>query len=425
MTPDNDSAAHAAPATRPTRRQILRWGLAGLGGTSAAAIAGHRLSDPVSQASTRDRPAKVADRVLIVVEMAGGNDGLSTLVPFEDGRYAKLRPTLALNGHEVDDLGNGWGMHRALGGLARYGLAAVAGIGAAAPDLSHFEMQARWWAGTPNGGGSATGFLGRVCDRLVGDDAQQAVLSGVSVTLGPSPAISAESAPTASVSGPDGFGLVHQGDEPSNDAMRRCIERLSAAGPGDEVLNGPRRGLGGVLRISGMLDDLPARDKTFADSPFANQLAFAHQLIRAEAGVRVIHIPMDGGNFDTHENHRDSHNENMKLLGDGLEAFWGALTSSGQADRVLVATTSEFGRRPEEHNGGLDHGTASCALVMGAVESGMVGEPSSLRRLDDDANLIATVEFDRYLASLATWLDVDPASVLADEPSPIANLVRA
>lgn len=98
----------------------------------------------------------------------------------------------------------------------------------------------------------------------------------------------------------------------------------------------------------------------------------------------------------------------MALLADGPGVLPGPARGTGLSDRVLVATTSEFGRRPAEHAGGLDHGTASTALLWGPVRPGPHGEAPSLRHLDDDGNLVATVSFDRYQATLATWLGVGP-----------------
>lgn len=413
---------------RPTRRTFLRWGLGGLAGTAAIGTAGHLLSSSNAHESTaavRTGASSIERRTLVVVELDGGNDGLSTLVPYGDGRYHDLRPTLALDGDSVSGWDDRFGIHHHLAGLEPFSLAALVGVGASKPDLSHFDMQARWWAGMPDGGGSGTGLLGRVCDRLSGDpdDPDAPPLVGVSITTGPSPALAAERAPTASVGGPDGFGLLFQGDDSQNAAARRCIERLAGQGAGDELLGEHRRGLTGVLRIADLLDHLPEAEGPEPPSEFAGQLAFAAQLVTADAGIRVIHVPMSGGTFDTHDGHRDTHEENMRLLGEGLESFWTTITGAGRAGEVLVATTSEFGRRAEEHNGGLDHGTASTMLLMGPVRPGIHGEHPSLSNLDEDGNLIATLEFDRYLATLGSWLGVDAESVYSNPVEPISELL--
>lgn len=90
---------------------------------------------------------------------------------------------------------------------------------------------------------------------------------------------------------------------------------------------------------------------------------------------------------------------------------------------MLVATTSEFGRRAAENAGGLDHGTASAALMLGPVASGLYGEAPSLRKLNDDGNLVATVEFDDYQATMAQWLGIDAGEVLGESAKPIEGLL--
>ena len=110
----------------------------------------------------------------------------------------------------------------------------------------------------------------------------------------------------------------------------------------------------------------------------------------------------------------------MADLDGALDAFLGEVETLGLADRVLVATTSEFGRRPEENgDGGLDHGTASTMLLAGPVALTRIGEPPSYTDLDDDGNVSATVSFDRYFATLADWMGVAPADVLPGNPQPI------
>lgn len=415
--------------TATSRRTFLRWGATGVGSAAAlgglGALAGG-LSDPT--AGVRPAPASVAPvdrRVLVVVELEGGNDGLSTVVPIDDGRYHDLRPTLALSGDDVVPWTDEWALHRHLAPLAERGAAALLGVGSHRPDLSHFEMQARWSAGRPDGGDPGTGLLGRMCDRLAGppDDPDAPLLVGVSVSAAPSAALLSESAPTASVSGPDGLGLMAGDDEAARSA-RRCLERLSAWGPGDQVLGAARQGLSGVLRIADLVAGLETEpDERYPEGPFAEQLTFAARLIAADTGIRVLHVPMSGGAFDTHIAHRDTHDRNMELLGGGLVAFLDHLADLDVADRVLVATTSEFGRRAAENDGGLDHGTASTALLFGPVVAGCHGDAPSLRRLDDEGNLRATVGFDRYQATMATWLGVDPDDVLDGEVRPLDGLL--
>ena len=102
----------------------------------------------------------------------------------------------------------------------------------------------------------------------------------------------------------------------------------------------------------------------------------------------------------------------MNRLGVALAAFRDDLAAHGLADRVLVATTSEFGRRPGANSGGTDHGTASTALLMGPVKPGRHGTPVSFTKLNEDGNVAATVSMTDYYATLAHWLGARPSDVL-------------
>ena len=145
------------------------------------------------------------------------------------------------------------------------------------------------------------------------------------------------------------------------------------------------------------------------------QLWGASDIIKADLGTRVIYTEIGG--FDTHEGHEYQHGALLAQMDAAIDGFLGLAEEAGFADRVLVATTSEFGRRLRENDGGLDHGSASTMLVVGAVKPQILGEPSDLDDLDDDGNLRVTVGFDRYLGSLAEeWLGIEAASVLPTQP---------
>ncbi|MFN0092448.1 MAG: DUF1501 domain-containing protein, partial [Acidimicrobiales bacterium] len=150
-------------------------------------------------------PAAVGGRSLVVIELEGGNDGLSTLVPFGLGRYHDLRPGLAFEGDDLVRLDGEYGLHPGLAPLAARGLAVVQGVGVAKPDLSHFAMLRRWWEGDPDGKGAfPSGFLGRCCDQLGAD----APLVGVSLGSGSTPALRAERAATAALPDPAALDLL-------------------------------------------------------------------------------------------------------------------------------------------------------------------------------------------------------------------------
>lgn len=368
------------------------------------------------------------DRRLVVIELPGGNDGLSTLIPIESGRYHDLRPTTALEGDEHLPLGDGLALNSALVGLHDRGLAILTGVGARTPSLSHFDMLARWWAGTPNSAApTETAFLGRVCDRLGEPDE----LVGLSIGILPSPGMTAATGRVTSRPDPVPLTRADGRGRATRDAFVDALTRMGVEGAAQPSLAGrAAANLGAMVEVDRLMTSLPPAEAGYPApddlaAEFSAKLAFAGQILRSDVGVRVIHVVAEGLFFDSHENHVESHARSLGVVVPAIERFRAELDAAGLADRVLIATTSEFGRRPEENAGGTDHGTASCALLMGPVAPGVHGEQPSLTRLDRDGNQIASLSFDRYYATLATWLGVDPHAVLDSSPEPVPDLLTA
>lgn len=410
----------------PSRRDLLRYLAYGTAGAFTLPL----LSACTSDDATPSAASKAAKRrrVLVVVELAGGNDGLSTLVPTGDGHYHDLRPTLALGGDDVIDVIDGVGVNAKLARTLAHGPAFLSGVGSMHPSLSHFEMLDRWWRGRPEALTPAeqsklsTGFLGRLCDALHGSES----FTGMTLAFGNLPGLRSAKAATTGLPQDRRSSLTGAGE--LGTAMRAALIRFAADRSGDVPRPSAALGIEQMLLMDDLIGDLPAPSTGYPDSEFATRLAIASRLIRSDAGVRVIHVPMGGGLFDTHQDHGTIHPRLLAELDGGLHAFLTDLEHHGLDRDVLVATTSEFGRRPEEHDGGLDHGTASTMMLLGPVVNGRHGDPSSLVKLDDTDNLVATVAFDRYYATLAEWMHVDPAQVLAPAgggaaPKPIAGVV--
>lgn len=417
-----------------SRREFLAASAAGVA-TVGCSPSGERRSPSAAAtpSTSRARSARTSstiapeDRRLVIVELPGGNDGLSTLVPVEDGRYRDLRPTVSLGDGDVVPFVDGYALHHRLEAVAD-GLAVLDGVGARRPSMSHFDMLARWWAGTPDANtatGTRHGFVGRLCDEL----GEPESLTGVSIGLLESPAIRCERRTTVGLTDNSTLGGVLGGDPTATSAFGDALAELgseSAATDGLPAAIG--HNLGRMLKVDEMVAALPEPSAGYdlADGQsrrFSAQMSFASQLLRSESGVRVIHVSADGVFFDTHERHLQMHDASLAAIAPGLASFRRDLVEAGIEEQVLIATTSEFGRRARENNGGLDHGTASCMMLMGPVRPGVHGEHPSLRRLDPDGNLRSPISFDRYLATLAAWLDVDPAAVLDRAPRPLPGLL--
>ncbi|CAN5606760.1 DUF1501 domain-containing protein [soil metagenome] len=411
-----------------TRRDFLRLagigtgaiiGAASAGGGAAAATSGFGRG---STGPARRRPATpvLAERLLVVLELNGGNDGMSMAPPPDSSVLQALRPSASYSAAEYLRPGGGVVLHPALSRMQNRPLTLVDGLGTPEPDLSHFEMMRRWRAGDPAGKTlQTTGFLGRVCDAL--DDG--APVTGLSIGAASTPALNCERAGTLGLPKHYWFDWL---DDHENRWIASFGAGLSAMGsPNDndgDTLRRARRELATGLQLGDMAL-VVAESADYPETNLGANLALASQLLDADIGIRIVHVAVDG-DYDTHESHRDRHNTLLGQLNDALDTFLADLEARGLAERVLVATTSEFGRRPKENgNGGLDHGTASTALLAGPVARQRVGELPSFTNFDDHGNFVATVSMDRYYATLAeSWFGVPASEVLAGSPRPIEEV---
>ncbi len=426
----------AGPAA--DRRGFLRWvmggaatvaGGAGLYQWSQGGGSGGGSASPLTSmfgGSTQVAPSSTLAsgerlRSLVVVELSGGNDGLATLVPYGSGRLYDLRgEDLLPTPEEIVVVDDTYGLHPGLAPLNDKGLAVLMGVGVPTGTQSHFEMEQRWWGADPDGTlRPPTGFLGRMSDRL---DAG-APITGVSLG-GPTPALLSERAVTVGLTDPGSTWYLDDGSDFAAN-LRRSMGTMGA-GPDDEpeLVRFARRGVSNALAFSDVVAGYEGTDtSTYPGGELSYQLALAAWLLGTGVGVRIVHVKIGG--FDTHAGGRGAHDGPMTEVGGAIAAFLDDLDARGLSGTTLVATTSEFGRRPERNGNGTDHGTASCALLAGAVNPGLHGEHPSLTELDETDNLIATASMTDYYATLAqTWFGLDLGDLLPEDAAPIDGLLN-
>lgn len=367
---------------------------------------------------------KGSNRVLVVVEMQGGHDGFAMLVPYGDDRFRRLRDRVWIDPKELHTIDDRYAISKGLEPVANR-LAFVEGVGVAKPDLSHFAMLQRWWQGDPDGtAGALTGFLGRCCDAAAGAEP----VTGVSLGGGTTPALISGSATTVSLPAIDMVRELSRDEEEQRrlkqvlQSMANSSGRSSALGAEgtSNMMGMARRGLGSSLDLSTMVGRIGDPPKGYPDSDIGRSLSMTRQLISLGAGMKVFHIPW--GSFDTHTNQVGTHVDHMNRLGSALDAFANDLKANGLSDNVLLATTSEFGRRPEANQNGTDHGTASTMLLMGPMKTGRHGQPVNFKSLDDSGNVKATTSMTDYYATLAQWIGVRPDEVLGKGAHTIRTL---
>ncbi len=381
---------------------------------AAAMASGAVAVGPTLLAGTAGAAAPIgpADGVLVLVTMAGGNDGLNTVIPVADGADHARRGALAIPPGRALAISDERAFHPrldALQALWNQGqVAVIDGVGIpGATDLSHFSCMARWMSG--NSGGSPTsGWLGRYIDGLPGgDDPFHGVAIGTSVPLVmQGRERRATGLPSANEGGMHVVG--------ADGVTQRQLDALSwfAAGPtgkGDLADALARTGAE-AISVAGGIE--PAYIETLPDGDVKRQLDLVARLINANLGIRVFSVVY--GDFDGHAGHLAMHDARLHDLNEGLKAFYNKLNPAFAA-RTLLLVASEFGRRvAANHSAGTDHGAANAVLAVGAqVRGGFYGELPSLTNLDAEGNLRASVDFRGvYATVLDGWLGGDSNQIL-------------
>jgi len=392
-----------------TRREFLRHSTRGIG-----LLAFSRFAPRFLVQSTLAAPLPEKDRrILVLVQLAGGNDGLNTVVPFDDPAYHALRPTLALKQNAVLPVADHLGLHPAcapLHALMKEGrLGIVQNVGYPNPNRSHFRSTEIWETASGADESLPSGWIGRYLDNAC---------AGAPASTDPDAIhISAEVPQAFGGSLPHAtFGLA-LGAARASRAETPLLERL--AGRDEPVADSNHAFLRATLmdtlvaekNIQRILDAAkPAAP--FPAGNFAQALRNVSALIAAGLPTRVYFVSLGG--FDTHANQANSHANLLRQLSEGLAAFQADLVARRLDDQVLTMTFSEFGRRPVENESrGTDHGTAAPLFVMGrAIAGPLHGAPPDLR-VEKNADIRFGTDFRSvYATVLDRWLETPADAIL-------------
>ena len=362
----------------------------------------------------------VTDRVLVVLEMSGGNDALNTLVP-PVGGYHDARPQLAIDDGELVVLGGtDYRLHPALGGLVGFWddqtMSAIAGVAMPQQSRSHFQAMDTWWSGVP-GSPSQTGWLGRWLDLTVDDERNGVPDPLRAIALGGgSPALVGLETMATAIRNPADFNLMTQPGT-DTDALIAAFLATSAPLVTEPTLATAQQAIPGTLDAVALLaatssdiDDLGYESNTPGAGRSAVELLdTAARIIGMDIGTRVLTVGVSG--FDTHAGQLDNHDALLRDIGTALEQFFARLDESGDRERVMVVTTSEFGRRVRENgSGGTDHGNGGLQFVFGpAGNGGVVHGGYELDSLDNGDIPLAIDTRSVYGAALE-WLGGDGAA---------------
>jgi uncharacterized protein (DUF1501 family) len=361
-------------------------------------------------------------RILVVVQLLGGNDGLNTVVPHGIDGYSRGRRALRVSAGQVHKITPEIGLHPSLGGMAKLledgKLSIVQGVGYPNPDRSHFRSMEIWETARVESGAVETGWIGRSLDARPprpGDDPSALHVGGRASPL----ALKAKQVEVPSIDSLEQYKLKFAAD----DDRRLAAERASQAptSTDDPLLGFLRRSTLAAYESSRRLEEV-TRIKggpTYPNFGLARRLELIAQVIKAGYGTRIYYTTLDG--FDTHANQSATHSALLNELSDSLLAFRKDLDASGQGDRVAVLGFSEFGRRVAENASlGTDHGAAAPVFVVGPVaKAGLVGDHPGFEDLDD-GDLKHSIDFRRVYASLLRdWLDCPAAPILGEGFSPL------
>ena len=408
-----------------TRREFLRTGL--LGGSLCWTVPSFLQNTMLSLHAAADGQLVQGitgkdGNILVVLQLAGGNDGLNSLVPFGNDDYRRARPTLALKENQVLKLGakEKVGLHSALGGLAKSfeagDLAIVQGVGYPNPNRSHFRSTEIWATATDAEKSSSTGWIGRYFDNACsGCDA------AVGVTLGSqNPQAFAAKIPKGvlyEAAGGRRRRLGADGEPEADGSMAIATEGDSDEGPAGGSI-GDIAGAGGTINALDFLErtemDVQVTQKEIAaasgrgkngvpypGSWLGNQFALISRLIAGGLKTRIYYVSQGG--YDTHTGQAGAHDRLLREMGESVSAFLADLKAQGNLGRVTLMTFSEFGRRVKENaSGGTDHGAAApLFLAGGGVQAGLLGEMPSLAARDlDDGDVKFNVDFRSVYATV-------------------------
>ncbi|HEX9950348.1 MAG TPA: DUF1501 domain-containing protein [Rubricoccaceae bacterium] len=423
-TPDDEAravalehgAAHDADHATWTRRDFLaRAGLGTaaiglgsvLGTTRASALTGGGLLSHLSRIDT--------DRVLVLIQLKGGNDGLNTVIPVGNSLYHNARPTLGIADTAALRLADGVGLHPSMAPLMAMwsggDVAVVHSVGYPAPSLSHFDGTDTWSTARPVGQSQpAGGWAGRTLrlDHPVGEplpDTPPAVQIG-------------SQNPLLFQSGDTDFSLMLQ--------SAATIAQIQANGglydPDDvpvlpygaelsyarTVSNAANRYVGAVQTAA----SAGTNAATYPNTTLGNNLAAVAKLVRGGLTSRVFVVQL--GSFDTHVGQATTHATLLGDLAGSVASFYADLAAAGHAQRVLTMTFSEFGRRVGQNgSGGTDHGTAAPLFAFGpSVTGGLYGTAPDLSALTSAGNLVHSTDFrSAYATVLGPWFGLDAATV--------------
>ena len=366
-----------------------------------------------------NNPTPTGDKILVIIQLTGGNDGLNTVVPFENDLYYNSRPQISIAKSEILKLNDELGLHLNLPGFKELydngNLCLINNVGYPDPDRSHFRSMDIWQTASGSSEYLTTGWIGRLldekcngCDKptfaLEIDDSLSLTMKGVQ-----SKGLALKDPKRLYGTTVDPFfndlnklhNEQHEHDQASY-LYKTLAETVSSA---DYIYQTSK-----VFKSN----------KTYPDHNFGKQMKTIAELIISGVNTQVYYV--SHGSFDTHVDQSDKQGKLLGQLSESVKIFYDDLLQNNKGNDVLVMTFSEFGRRLEENaSAGTDHGTANQVFIIGKdlKKPGVYNEGPNLSDLDE-GDLKFAVDFRNvYATVLDKWLMADSQKILNSIYNPL------
>ena len=400
-----------------------------------------------AEAADANNPATGKDStILVVLQMAGGNDGINTVIPHSSDFYYKARPRIAIKANDVLKINDNVGLHPSLTGFKELydagQLSIIQGVGYPNPNRSHFRSTEIWQTASDSEKFEKYGWLGRYFDNTCsGCDPTIAVTVGRQMPQ----AFAAKNPKGIAVDNPQNYRFVAGTDDAQmvEHSFRDMNEQTAADGGSVDNSGGSIAAIDGpAVRAKGSTLDflertaldaqvssdeiraISARTEnkaTYPNSQLGGSLKLVAKLIGGGLPTRIFYVSQGG--YDTHTNQQPTQARLLKDLGDSVKAFTDDMKAQGNMQRVLVMTFSEFGRRVSDNaNNGTDHGAAAPMFIVGnKIRAGLLGQYPSLAPTDlFQGDIKYNVDFRcAYAAVLENWLKTRSEPILGRKFPPL------
>ena len=362
------------------------------------------------------------DPVLAVVSLSGGNDGLNTVIPYNNPRYRDYRPILGIPEDQIVPFTDELGFHPSMAPMKKYWdegkLAIILGTGYPHPSLSHFRSMDIWATCEPDVLG-VEGWLGRLIKNL--DPNGDNVLTAVNFGRGLPRSMALEGVPVASVGDLNSYGLLTDIEkEEERDEALDLFGRMYAPAIGRGAVNDFIRRTGiEAMKGADILSTAPGKYSSEVEYLLGNIGGYLRDMVQvhnAEFGTRVFFTTAPYNIFDTHANQAVGHSNLLNDVARNVDSYMSDMRQLNIGDNVTMLLYSEFGRRAMDNGSGTDHGTGGISFVIGEnVKGGLYGEYPSLEpdKLQDGGNLQHSLDFrSTYTTLLENWMGVDAKPIV-------------